>query len=225
VEAAVLDFAGDLTAAGQFIALLGGLGGIASFVQLIYTMIKDHRAGKALREEGDGNSDDNYIGQTKTLSNKHDFVIGLKTPLIRKHPKVIAAIIGSLLFLLIGGLFIVGGSNLTRQVDISFTIIPPSGSGGSEVTVPIAGEVHGLHNTSDYRVVIYAFTNQWYIQPDTSQKFTYIGPTGDWINQTHLGRRYAILVVKKTFTDLPNESIGLPAIGDNVIATNSINGK
>ena len=73
----------------------------------------------------------------------------------------------------------------------------------------LKGCVYGVvpHN---YRIVLYARTNIWYVQPIVSKPFTNIKKNGRWKNRTHLGNEYAALLVKKSFkpentlADLPN---------------------
>jgi hypothetical protein len=54
-------------------------------------------------------------------------------------------------------------------------------------------------NPRELRVVIYAYTDKWYVEPREAEPFTAIDSDGRWETETHLGTRYAALLVKLTF--------------------------
>src|SRR5688500_10504653 len=72
---------------------------------------------------------------------------------------------------------------------IQFSAVAPAGAGGSERTVRIAGRVTGA--ASGQRIVLYARSGHWWVQPLTAQPFTKVQPDGTWENVTHLGTEYA----------------------------------
>ncbi len=85
-----------------------------------------------------------------------------------------------------------------QEVTIEFTRVPQSGS-GSGSRGDIEGSVLGLNEPRQYKVVLYAHTDWWYVQPLVSDPYTDIGSDGKWSNWTHLGHRYAALVVRPSF--------------------------
>ncbi len=103
-----------------------------------------------------------------------------------------------------------------RAVKIEFTQVPVAGE-GPDSRGDIAGRVIGLTKPGSYRLVIYVHTDQWYVQPLADDPLTDIAADGQWSNWTHLGRRYAVLVVRPEFRPLAKTQI-LPKVGGNVIA-------
>jgi exo-beta-1,3-glucanase (GH17 family) len=83
----------------------------------------------------------------------------------------------------------------------------------------ISGNIYGLpvKERSKYRVIIYAYTNAWYIQPLTFPPYTRINGRGMWTSRTHMGSKYAALLVKQNY--LPSSTLGaLPEVGGDVLA-------
>jgi hypothetical protein len=105
------------------------------------------------------------------------------------------------------------------QVDSStrleFSNIPPCGAGVNS-RGDISGHIHGLEKPEAYKVVIYAHTDRWYVQPLISHPFTDVDGGGNWSNWTHLGRRYAALVVGPSFQP-PSKPEELPDVGSEVV--------
>lgn len=81
---------------------------------------------------------------------------------------------------------------------------------------PISGKVSGVV-PGKVQVVIYAHTDYWYVQPNTGSPSTSIWPDGSWNSETHLGNKYAVLLVKKGFT-AQNVTDVLPGVGGEVIS-------
>jgi len=78
------------------------------------------------------------------------------------------------------------------------------------------GHVTGLRHPERYKVVIYAHTNHWYVQPFTEQPLTEILPNGSWSNSTHRGDAYAAFVVSSTWR--PVETVNaLPVTGGDIL--------
>lgn len=93
--------------------------------------------------------------------------------------------------------------------------------GGDEKTEIMSGSVIGV-NPDNYRIVVFAYTNQWYIQPDVNNYLINIQADGSWSTETHLGEKYCIMLVKKNFsTESPITS--LPLGSDKIIAIKYIN--
>ena len=108
----------------------------------------------------------------------------------------------------------------SSDVMVEFTEIPKAGA-GSDSQGNIAGVVKGISNPENYKIVLYAHTDRWYVQPLTSDPYTDINSAGIWSNWTHLGYRYAALVVLDSFH--PKAKImTLPHVGGDVIARGEI---
>jgi exo-beta-1,3-glucanase (GH17 family) len=83
----------------------------------------------------------------------------------------------------------------------------------------ISGRVCGLPNKerSKYPVVIYAYTDRWYIQPLAASPYVKISGSGKWRSFTHMGSKYAALLVKQNY--LPSPTLdALPEVGGDVLA-------
>lgn len=112
-----------------------------------------------------------------------------------------------------------------RQPEIRITTVPAyDPRGGSVALEPIAGAVFGVNDPTSYRVVIYALTNHWWVQPLANAPFTEIDSRGKWNTQSHLGAQYAALLVKTSFKP-PSECEVLPPVGGNVVASAIVTGR
>lgn len=96
--------------------------------------------------------------------------------------------------------------------------------GGSSETDQITGTVSGIEDPARYRVVIYARTNHWWVQPLADAPFTKINSEGSWSTESHLGSTYAALLVKPSFTP-PPETETLPPLGGEVVASTIVAGR
>jgi hypothetical protein len=92
----------------------------------------------------------------------------------------------------------------------------PSISPGEGSTDDIEGTVTGVTGT-DYKVVIYAYGDKWYVQPTVAAPLTDIDEEGKWETKTHGGLEYAALLVKPSFKPSATLEI-LPKVGGDVIA-------
>ena len=108
----------------------------------------------------------------------------------------------------------------SSDVAIEFTEVPKAGA-GSDSQGNIAGVVKGISNPENYKIVLYAHTDWWYVQPLTDHPYTDINSEGVWSNWTHLGYRYAALVVRKSFHPKAKIKV-LPHVGGDVIAKGEI---
>ena len=104
----------------------------------------------------------------------------------------------------------------SKGVQIEITIIPKSGLGENSRGT-ITGNVRGLDNPEDYKVILFAHTNRWWVQPLADDPETVIDTKGEWTNWTHLGSEYAALVIRPPYAPPPNP-ISLPKVGDRVLA-------
>jgi signal transduction histidine kinase len=104
---------------------------------------------------------------------------------------------------------------------IEFTQVPSADRGGQETLSTISGRVIG--GSGEQRIVIYARSGSWFVQPFTDQPFTRIAPNGSWSNTTHLGTDYAALLVEGEFHP-PERSNVLPGVGNGVVAVSVVPG-
>ena len=107
-------------------------------------------------------------------------------------------------------------------VRVQITDVPPfDPDGGPTTRANIAGRVAG-EVARDYRVVVYARADAWYIQP-TPAALHAIGPDDTWATWTHTGSRYAALVVRGSYEPAPTLNV-LPQVGNGVLAVTSVDG-
>jgi len=89
--------------------------------------------------------------------------------------------------------------------------------GGAMRMTTISGTVKSAH-IRDNRIVVYAYTNMWYVQPFDTRPLTTINEDGSWETSTHLGSKYLILLVKPDYvTTKPDKAD--PKDDDNVISS------
>jgi hypothetical protein len=98
---------------------------------------------------------------------------------------------------------------------IAISHVPQRGA-GPEGMRTIAGTVSGV-GTRRVRVVLFARTNTWYVQPYAASPYTAIGTDGKWQTQTHLGDEYAALLVEATYKP-PAMTDTLPEVDGPVLA-------
>jgi hypothetical protein len=108
---------------------------------------------------------------------------------------------------------------------IAITGIPHAGQGGPGPTEEISGTASGP-DLRELRIVIYAFAgDQWWVQPTAANPMTSIDvSSGKWETDTHLGRNYAALLVRKSYK-APATADSVPAVGGDVLATDTVAGK
>lgn len=128
------------------------------------------------------------------------------------------ALLTCVVFLLLLG-FCLGQQPTTPS--IVFTKIPHSTEGGADQLDSIEGRVIGAR--PGQRVVLFARSDAWYVQPFVSQPFTVIQADSTFKRPTHLGREYAALLVGPGFTPVPKEA-QLPNPGGDVVAIAIVRG-
>src|SRR5262249_5207707 len=101
------------------------------------------------------------------------------------------------------------------QPSIKFTQMPKAPEGGEQTVAPIAGPVTGAR--SNQRVVLFAKSGQWWVQPLVAKPFTEVAADGTWKNDTHLGLEYAALLVDSTYQPPPTTE-SLPEPGGSIVA-------
>jgi hypothetical protein len=100
---------------------------------------------------------------------------------------------------------------------IRMTLIPrASALGDPNVLENIAGVIEGIRDPGAYRVVIYAMTDRWFVQPVATEPLIHINPDGTFSSAIHLGTQYAVLLVKPTFRP-PIIADAVPAGGHDVV--------
>src|SRR5215472_5592780 len=108
-----------------------------------------------------------------------------------------------------------------REPEIEFTAIPEAREGGPEATTKIAGRVKGA--LRDDKIVLFAKSGQWWIQPRTDYPFTPIERDATWQNSTHFGFEYAALLVRPGYRP-PPVMASLPKAGDLIRAVADVKG-
>lgn len=108
-----------------------------------------------------------------------------------------------------------------NQPSIEFSKIPPAAQGGRERVDTIAGSVHGA--LPGQRIVVYARSGPWWVQPWPDQPFIKIQPDSTWSTQTHLGYEYAVLLVNSDYHPAPTMDAA-PAPGGSVVFVNIAKG-
>jgi hypothetical protein len=73
-------------------------------------------------------------------------------------------------------------------------------------------------DTTTTKVVIYALTNQWYVQPYTASPFTDISSDGSWTSYTHPWDVLVVLLVNPANYSPAATEITNPALDSNVLA-------
>lgn len=119
--------------------------------------------------------------------------------------------------LLVPGNGQVGGKNDGKSTEpfIQITLVPPGGE-GPDSNGNIGGKAGGA-NLKQCRVVVFARTDKWYVQPYAASPYTSIGEDGNWETGTHLGYEYAALLVEASYKP-PATTGALPGIAGDVLA-------
>jgi hypothetical protein len=98
---------------------------------------------------------------------------------------------------------------------ITFTRIPQADPAGSASNDIIEGLVTG--GSPGQKIVLYAKTGKWWVQPLVDQPMTDVRSNFKWTNATHLGTHYAALLVKDGYR--PQRFLdALPQPDDSVLA-------
>lgn len=105
------------------------------------------------------------------------------------------------------------GTSPAPSIEISQ--IPPADAGGPNKVETIAGRVSGVR--AGQRLVLFAKSGVWWVQPTVNQPFTSVQPDATWQNAIHLGTEYAALLVEAGYRP-PATLDELPAVGGDVVA-------
>jgi hypothetical protein len=104
---------------------------------------------------------------------------------------------------------------------IEFTRVPPAGDGTPEKLEPIAGRVKGARPSD--RIVLFALSGLWWVQPEVAQPFTTIHADSQWTSSTHPGSAYAALLVDARYRP-PLTMNALPGTAGPVLAVAAVKG-
>jgi len=104
---------------------------------------------------------------------------------------------------------------------IEFTQIPPAAQGGRERVDTITGRALGAH--PGQRIVVFAKSGPWWVQPDSDHPFVTIQQDSKWSTSTHLGYEYAALLVEPAYRPPPTMD-ATPTQGGSVVAVTIVKG-
>jgi hypothetical protein len=114
------------------------------------------------------------------------------------------------------------GGGATAPPAIELTKVPPADAGGPDTRDVIEGRVTGAR--PGQRIVLFAKSQVWWVQPEARERYTTIQPDSTFHNFTHLGTEYAALLVDPGY-DPPTRSDALPAEGGGVAAVAVVSGR
>jgi hypothetical protein len=104
---------------------------------------------------------------------------------------------------------------------ITVTQVPEAAVGGTDRVRPIAGTVVGA--LPGDRLVVYARSGVWWVQPTVATPLTTIASDGTWQTTSHPGVEYAALLVRDGYT-VHATLDALPQVGDDVRAMQVVAG-
>ena len=104
---------------------------------------------------------------------------------------------------------------------VHITNVPPSGAGENSAGT-ISGTAAGP-NVDNLKVVVYAITDQSYVQPWADAPYTNISGK-KWSTGTHLGWHYAALLVRPSYKP-PSITDGVPSVGGDILAVSKADPK
>jgi hypothetical protein len=113
-------------------------------------------------------------------------------------------------------------STISSKPSLQITQVPSANPGGPVQMDFIEGRVTGAK--PDQKIVLYAYSGIWWIQPFASREYTNIQPDSTWRNSTHLGTQYAAILVDPGYHP-PTKLANLPSEGLGVIAVATAPGK
>ncbi len=122
----------------------------------------------------------------------------------------------------VSGLLFLSCSEWSRPVakpSVSFTKIPPYASGSSGTLEAIEGRAPGAR--AGQRIVLYARSGEWWVQPFTASPFTTIQSDFSWKSSTHPGSAYAAVLVDDKFQPTPTIDV-LPERSNHVAAVTKV---
>ena len=123
---------------------------------------------------------------------------------------------------LLCGSAIACGPGTPAQPVIEITTIPEAAPGGTDRLVPIAGRVIGAQ--PGQRIVLFAHSQVWWVQPFTVRPFTEVRADGTWENTVHTGTEYAAVLVSPDYKPPATIQV-LPRPGGPVAAVAVVDGR
>jgi hypothetical protein len=108
---------------------------------------------------------------------------------------------------------------------LRLTMIPRASTTGDPLILEtIEGVVEGVLAPQNYRVVIYAKTNRWYVQPDETERLIHINPDGKFSSAVRLGIQYAVLLVNPTYNP-PIMAEAIPGDSADILVLKTYEGR
>jgi hypothetical protein len=104
---------------------------------------------------------------------------------------------------------------------IEFSKIPPAAQGGRERVDTISGRVANAR--PGQRIVIYAHSGPWWVQPWPDRPFIPINADATWSTGTHLGFEYAAMLVEPDYKPPPTMDMA-PTPGGSVVLVKVVEG-
>jgi hypothetical protein len=135
--------------------------------------------------------------------------------------RIFSASTATLVVLLVALLGGCRSQNSPHAPAIEFTRIPPAAQGGRERTDVISGRVVGA--APGQRIVVYARSGPWWVQPWPEKPFISIQPDHTWTTPTHLGFEYAALLVDPGY-EPPSTLDVAPTPGGSVAMVETVKG-
>ena len=114
-----------------------------------------------------------------------------------------------------------GHTKASVEPSIEFVHVPPAGDGSPQKLEEIEGRVTGA--SPGQRIVLFALSGVWWVQPVTEHPFTTIQADSTWKNSTHPGVAYAALLVDSRYRP-PLTANTLPEKGGPVAAVATVSG-
>jgi signal transduction histidine kinase len=110
---------------------------------------------------------------------------------------------------------------ISAAPSVEITQVPPADPGGTSRISTIEGRATGTR--PGQRIVLYARSGAWWIQPFADRPFTAVEADSTWKSSTHLGTEYAALLVDPEYR--PAATLGaLPGTGSGVVALARVDG-
>src|SRR5882757_1557458 len=113
---------------------------------------------------------------------------------------------GAILFLLSG----CRSPQSATTPSIEFTTVPQANPGGPAGIEEIEGRAIGAK--AGQRIVLFAKSGTWWVQPTSGKPFTAIAQDSTWKSSTHLGTEYAAILVESGYVP-PKTTDVLPRKG------------
>jgi len=109
----------------------------------------------------------------------------------------------------------------SAKPSVELTKIPPAAQGGRERVDTISGRVTGAR--SDQKIVVYARSGPWWVQPWPEQALIPIQADSTWTTPTHLGFEYGAMLVEPSYHPAPTMDI-FPTTGGQIVAVSTVKG-